>query len=98
MIYIIHHGGKFCFIEFGTKLDRKRYQAKCIRLVKKSSHYKRRHQKGTRRIMKKNKLINQGRSEQQTENNYKILGWTIVFGLVIIFLSALNWFLIDIIL
>jgi hypothetical protein len=48
--------------------------------------------------MKKNKLINQGRSEQQTENNYKILGWTIVFGLVIIFVSALHWFLIDVIL
>jgi hypothetical protein len=47
--------------------------------------------------MKKNKLINQGRSEQQIENNYKILGWTIVFGLVIIFILTLNWFLIDII-
>lgn len=48
--------------------------------------------------MKKNKLINQGRSKQQTENNYKILGWTIAFGLVIMFISVLQWFLIDVIL
>jgi len=49
-------------------------------------------------VMKKNKLINQGRSKQQIESNYKILGWAIVFSLVIIFISALHWFLIDIIL